>query len=405
MWNNLWLNVNLATQTSDGNITHAAIASSKEGKIAWLGNMQDLPDTPENLATHVFEMDGEWITPGLIDCHTHLIFGGQRANEFERRLQGDSYEKILADGGGILSTVRATRETSFETLVSLALERIKWMMAHGVTTIEIKSGYGLELETELKILRVAKKLQTLLPITIKTTCLAAHVVPPEYHHQRTKYVSWIIEELFPIITKENLADAIDVFCEKIGFSLKETEQLFKAAQKFKLPIKIHAAQFSSFGAINLAAQYNALSADHLEYATEKDILAIQASGTIPVLLPGAFYFLREKQIPPINLFRQHNLPMALATDFNPGSSPVMALQSIMNLACVLWGLTPDEALKGVTINAAKALGLSLNIGSLSIGKEADLAFWTIETPTELAYYLSGISCTHLVKKGQLINFL
>lgn len=405
MWNNLWLNVNLATQTTDGNLTQAAIASSKDGKIAWLGNMKDLPDTPKNLATDIFEMDGEWVTPGLIDCHTHLIFAGQRANEFEQRLRGDSYEKILAEGGGILSTVRATREASFETLVSLALERVKWMMTHGVTTLEIKSGYGLDLETELKILRVAKELQNLLPVTIKTTCLAAHVIPPEYIHQRAAYISWIIEELFPLLKKENLADAIDVFCEKIAFSLEETEKLFKAAQRFKLPIKIHAEQLSSFGATHLAAKYHALSADHLEYATETDIQDLKKAGTIPVLLPGAFYFLREKKEPPINLFRQHNLPIALATDFNPGSSPVMALQSIMNLACILWGLTPEEALKGVTINAAKALGLSQDIGSLSIGKEADLAFWTIETPTELAYYLSGISCTHLVKKGLLINFL
>lgn len=401
MWNNLWLNVNLATQTTDGNIHQAAIASSNEGIIAWLGKMKDLPNKPEKLATHVFQMNGEWVTPGLIDCHTHLIFAGQRANEFDARLQGKSYESILASGGGILSTVNATRAASFETLLSLALKRAKWMISHGVTTLEIKSGYGLDLATELKILRVAKELKKLLPITIQATCLAAHVVPPEYLNKRSAYIDWIIEELFPLVKKDELADAIDVFCERIAFSVEETESLFIAAQKLHLPIKVHAEQLSSFGATNLATHYKAISADHLEFATEQDILLLKAAGTTPVLLPGAFYFLQEKQMPLIHLFRKHNLPFALATDFNPGTSPIMGLQSIMNLACILWHVTPQEALQGVTLNAAKALGMSTDIGSLSIGKEADLAFWNIETPAELSYYLNGMACTHLVKKGKI----
>lgn len=262
----------------------------------------------------------------------------------------------------------------------------------------------MDLATELKILRVARKLQTLLPITIKTTCLAAHVVPPEFLNRRSAYIAWIIEELFPVIKKENLADAIDVFCEKIAFSLEETEQIFQAAQTFKLPIKVHAEQLSFFGGAELAARYNALSADHLEYTTEKDIQALKSSGTTPVLLPGAFYFLNEKQAPPIDLFRKYKVPFALATDFNPGTSPILTLPSIMNLGCVLWGITPGEALQGITHNAAKALNLSSTTGSLSIGKDADFAFWAIDTPVELAYYLSGFSCTQLIKKGQFVDF-
>lgn len=411
MWDNLWLNVNLATMENKANnqdhlepygaIYDAAIAV-ENGKIAWLGKVADLPGSPETLAKNCITMNHPWVTPGLIDCHTHLVFGGQRADEFSRKLQGESYESILASGGGILSTVRATRAASFETLLASALERAKFALSQGVTTVEIKSGYGLDLESELKILRVAKKIGELLPITIKATCLAAHVVPPEYKNQRNDYINWIIQELLPQIKQENLANSIDVFCEKIAFSLDETEKLLDAAKALGFSIKVHAEQLSAFGATKLAACYQALSADHLEYATESDVLALKAANTVAVLLPGAFYFLRETQMPPIDLFRQHQVPIALATDFNPGTSPINSLLSIMNLACVLWRFTPEEALRSVTINAAKALGLASEIGSLEIGKNADFVFWSIETLAELAYYLNGKVPFGIVKKGNLM---
>jgi imidazolonepropionase len=403
MWDKLWLNVNLATLTEHdltpyGAIQNAAIAV-KDGKIAWLGKRLDLPEQPDVLAKNIVEMNGEWVTPGLIDCHTHLVFGGQRADEFSRKLQGESYESILASGGGILSTVKSTREASFDDLLSAGMERIKQMMFYGVTTLEIKSGYGLDLESEIKILRVIKRLGELLPVTIKATCLAAHVVPPEYRERRTEYLAWIIETLLPQIQEERLVDAVDVFCEKIAFSVEETEKLLKAVHAMGLPIKIHAEQLSSFGATKLATRYKALSADHLEYATETDVLALKASGTVAVLLPGAFYFLRETQKPPLELLRNNQVPVALATDFNPGTSPMHSLLTIMNLACVLWRFTPEEALRSVTLNAAKALGLDSEVGSLEIGKNADFAFWSIDTLAELAYSLNGPCVKQLVKRG------
>ena len=406
MWDKLWINLHAATmatqKTPYGAIRDAAIAVH-HGKIVWLGKRADLPASPSELASEVIEMHGEWVTPGLIDCHTHLVFGGQRAEEFARKLQGESYESILASGGGILSSVRATREASFETLLSAALERARLAMAQGVTTLEIKSGYGLDGASECKMLRVAQRLGELLPITIQATCLAAHVVPPEYQGRRADYVSWIIEELLPQVKQENLATAVDIFCEKIAFSLEEAELLFQAAKKLGFQIKIHAEQLSSMGGASLAARHQALSADHLEYVTEADVLAMKASRTIAVLLPGAFYFLRETQMPPIALFRKHAVPIALATDFNPGTSPINSLGTIMNLACVLWRFTPEEALRSVTLHAAQALGLEASVGSLEVGKDADLAFWKIETPAELAYYLNGRRCVGLVKKGRVVE--
>lgn len=405
MWDSLWTNVHLATFTYNSlhyNVIKNAAIAVKNGKIAWLGEMEDLLDLPEYLAYKVFEMNGEWVTPGLIDCHTHLVFGGQRADEFARKLKGESYESILASGGGILSTVKATRAITFDNLLALSLERAHFAMSQGVTTLEIKSGYGLDLETELKILRVARRLSELLPLTIKSTCLAAHVVPPEYKNKRADYVAWIIEKLLPKLKEEELVCAVDVFCEKIAFSLEETEKLFKAAKALDFPIKIHAEQLSSFGGAKLAAQYKALSADHLEYITEEDILALKDSHTTAVLLPGAFYFLKETQVPPIKLLRKHHVEIALATDFNPGTSPINSLPAIMNLACVLWGFTPQEALNSVTLHAAKALGLEAQLGSLEVGKNADFALWKIESLAELAYYIHGLSCFSLVKNGKVV---
>ena len=403
MWDKLWTDIHLATLASSdvpyGAITDGAIAT-KDGKIVWLGKQADLPGPASQLAHEVIEMQGEWVTPGLIDCHTHLVFGGQRADEFARKLQGEAYESILASGGGILSSVRATRNASFEELLKSASERVCHAMTQGVTTLEIKSGYGLDLESELKILRVVKSLEEKFPLTLKATCLAAHVVPPEYHNRRAEYVRWISEELLPLVKKENLASAVDVFCEKIAFSLEESETIFKAAKSLGFELKIHAEQLSSLGGSSLAARHKALSADHLEYMTEADVIALKNGGTVAVLLPGAFYFLCEQQIPPLALLRKHDVPIALATDFNPGTSPINSLSTIMNLACVLWSFTPEEALRSVTLHAAQALGLEKECGSLEIGKNADLAFWNIETPAELAYYLHGRCCERLVKQGE-----
>lgn len=404
MWDSLWIGIHLSTCSENPEIIHQAAIGVKNNKISWLGKEKDLPGKPQQLASHVFQMHGEWVTPGLIDCHTHWIFGGQRADEFARKLRGESYESILASGGGILSTVKSTREASTNELLSKATKYAKKAMSQGLTTLEIKSGYGLDWDTELKILRVAKKLRETLPISIQTTCLAAHVVPPEYKEKRAEYIQWIIEVLLPAIKKENLASALDVFCEKIAFSLDETEILLKAAKNAGLSIKVHAEQLSSFGATQLATRYGALSADHLEYATEADVLALKTSGTVAVLLPGAYYFLRETQIPPLALLRKHGVPIALATDFNPGTSPIYALPTIMNLACVLWRFTPEEALKSVTLNAAKALGLDATIGSLEIGKTADLAFWPVDTLAELAYSLNGPYVSEIALKNTNLIF-
>lgn len=398
MWDSLWINVHAATMDNNRLIRDAAIGV-QQGKIIWIGPQCNLPDHPDNLAKQVFSMNNEWVTPGFIDCHTHTVFAGNRADEFARRLEGESYEAILAAGGGILSTVRATREASVETLLSLAKKRVDQALAQGVTTMEIKSGYGLSLEAELKILRVIQQLKTLTPMTLQATCLAAHTIPPEYKNQRTNYVNEIIDKLLPQVKQENLANSIDVFCEKIAFNLEETEKLFQAAKNLGFSIKVHGEQLSSFGATQLAAQYQALSVDHVEYATESDIIALKNAGSVAVLLPGAFYFLREQQCPPINSLRQHHVPMALATDFNPGTSPISSLCTIMNLACVLWRFTPEEALRGVTINAAKALGLASEIGSLMVGKQADFVLWQVESVAELAYSLNGPVPRYVVKNG------
>jgi imidazolonepropionase len=403
MWDKLWTRVHLATlapiNTPYGAIHDGAIAV-KNGKIVWLGREVDLPGPPSELAHQVLEMQGEWITPGLIDCHTHLVFAGQRADEFARKLQGESYASILASGGGILSSVRATRSSSFEELLECSSQRIRFAMRQGVTTLEIKSGYGLDMESELKILRVAKELKENFPISIQLTCLAAHVIPSEFQHRRTEYVAWICNELLPVVKKEELAGAVDVFCENIAFSLEETKMIFQAAKDLSFELKIHAEQLSWLGGSSLAARYGALSADHLEYMRESDVINLKKSGTVAVLLPGAFYFLSETQIPPIELLRKHHVPIALATDFNPGTSPIHSLSTIMNLACVLWRFTPEEALRSVTLHAAQALGLEKECGSLEIGKNADFAFWKIESPAELAYYLHGRSCQRLVKRGE-----
>ncbi|WP_145600130.1 imidazolonepropionase [Yersinia frederiksenii] len=356
------------------------------GKIVWIGPHNELPSV---IASREVVYQGGLITPGLIDCHTHLVFGGDRSTEFEQRLNGVSYAEIAANGGGIVSTVRATRNTSEQQLLEQALFRLKPLLAEGVTCIEIKSGYGLSLESEIKMLRVARKLGELLPITVKTTCLAAHALPPEYSGRADDYIDFVCNTIIPHIAAEGLADAVDAFCEHLAFSPAQVERVFLAAQLVGLPVKLHAEQLSALNGSTLAAKFNALSADHLEYATESDVQAMSKAGTVAVLLPGAYYLLRETQCPPIELFRQYNVPMALASDANPGTSPALSLRLMLNMACTLFRMTPEEALAGITCHAAQALGLQDSQGTLEAGKLANWVHWPLSHPAELAYWLGG----------------
>jgi imidazolonepropionase len=341
---------------------------------------------------------GALVTPGLIDCHTHLIYGGNRAPEFEQRLNGATYADIAKAGGGIMSTVRATRAATESELQISAQKRLETLLSEGVTTVEIKSGYGLDIETELKMLRVAKALEKANAVTVKTTFLGAHTFPAEFKENHQEYINMICNQSLPKAFAEGLVDAVDAFCEGIAFSVEETEVVFEAAKKLNLPVKLHAEQLSNLGGAKLAARFNALSVDHIEYLDETGIESIQASGTVAVLLPGAYYYLREKQAPPVAALRKHNVPMAIATDLNPGSSPVNSLLATMNMACVLFGLTPEEALLGVSANAAKALGLH-DRGQIKPGLRADLAFWNIEGPGELAYPLGFNPIAAIMQNG------
>jgi imidazolonepropionase len=385
-------NLNLATMSGGYGLIRDAALLIENGKIAWAGPKAEAP------AGTSINCHGALVTPGLIDCHTHLVYGGNRAAEFEQRLNGASYANIAKAGGGIMSTVRATRTTSEDELFKSASKRLDTLMAEGVTTIEVKSGYGLDVETELKMLRVARHLEKLRPATIKTTFLGAHTFPPEFKDTHQDYVNIVCNQALPQAASQGLVDAVDAFCEGIAFSVEETEQVFQAAQKLSLPIKLHAEQLSNLGGAKLAARYGALSVDHIEYLDQDGIEAIQSSGTVAVLLPGAFYYLREKQAPPVAALRSHKVPIAIATDLNPGSSPVHSLLSTMNMACVLFGLTPEEALLGVTANAANALGLK-DRGQIKTGFRADLAFWNIERPGDLAYPLGLNPIAAIMQNG------
>ena len=403
-WQVVWLNVNLATMTdgcnSYGVIEQAALAVAK-GKIVWLGKACDLP-VLDNKTIEVIDGQGQWLTPGLIDCHTHLVYGGNRANEFEMRLQGKSYEEIANAGGGIVSTVKATRAASEAELLATALPRLTALHQEGVTSIEIKSGYGLDTENEVKMLKVAKQLAEKVPVTVRKTFLGAHALPVEYKDQPDAYIELVCNEMINTVAEQNLADAVDVFCEGIGFSLAQTEQVFEAAKKHNLPVKIHAEQLSNLGGTALAAQYDGLSADHIEFLDEAGICAMAEADMVAVLLPGAFYFLRETQVPPIDLLRKYNVPLAIATDANPGSSPINSLQLMLNMACTLFRLTPVEALAGVTCNGAKALGMADTKGKLAVGYDADIACWNIQQPAELCYQF-GVNPLHsLMQNGQIV---
>lgn len=404
-WDTLWVNATIATMepgVAYGLLEQAALAV-KNGKIAWLGKMLDLTAEPEHLAHEVRDAAGRCITPGLIDCHTHVVYAGNRCHDYAMRLEGASYEAIAKAGGGIRSTVLATRAASEEALLEQSLKRARALMQSGVTTIEIKSGYGLDLATELKILRVAKKIGELLPLNVRTTFLGAHTVPIEYENKSDDYIDLVCEQMIPMVAKEKLADSVDVFCETIGFSLAQTEKVFMAAQKHGLAIKCHAEQLSDSGSARLAASYQALSVDHLEHLSEQGVQAIAESGTVAVLLPGAFYFLKETHKPPVALLRKYGVPMAISTDCNPGTSPVTSVLLIVNMASTLFGLTPEEALLGVTRNAAKALGLEKSHGTLGLGKAADLAVWDVKHPEELVYYIGMDLLVERVLAGECIT--
>ncbi|HYQ52713.1 MAG TPA: imidazolonepropionase [Pseudomonas sp.] len=397
----LWQNCHAATmaQGSYSVIEDAAIVSNA-GLIEWIGPRADLPALE---IARTVDLNGAWVTPGLIDCHTHAVFGGNRSGEFEQRLQGVSYAEIAAQGGGIASTVRATRAASEDELFASARQRVQALMRDGVTTIEIKSGYGLDLANERKMLRVARRLADELPLAVRATCLAAHALPPEYAGRPDDYITHICDEMLPALADEGLVDAVDAFCEHLAFSPAQVERLFIKARVLGLPVKLHAEQLSSLHGSSLAARYQALSADHLEFMTEEDAIAMAESGTVAVLLPGAFYFLRETQLPPMDVLRRHRVKIALASDLNPGTSPGLSLRLMLNMGCTLFRMTPEEALAGVTVHAATALGLGDSHGSLETGKVADFVAWHIERPADLAYWLGGDLPKRVVRKGHEIS--
>ncbi len=382
----LLTNARFATMQSGqpGGAPYGALADAalliEDGRIAWLGPQSEAPKAAE-----VADLGGRWVLPGLVDCHTHIVFGGNRAREFELRLEGATYEEVARAGGGILSTVKATRAASVDDLVAEALPRLDHLLAEGVTTIEIKSGYGLELDSEIRMLQAARRLAAERDVEVQTSLLAAHAAPPEFKGRADAYVDIVVAEIIPAVRKAGLADAVDGFCEGIAFSPDQMRRVFEKARAVDLPVKLHAEQLSDLKGAVLAAEFAALSADHLEYIQEDGVRAMAETGTVAVLLPGAFYTLREKQAPPIDLFRRHGVPIAIATDCNPGSSPATSLLLMLNMAATLFRLTPEEALAGVTRNAARALGLETEIGTLEVGKRADLAIFDIDHPAELAY--------------------
>jgi imidazolonepropionase len=370
------------------------------GKIAQIGEMASCPLSPSGKQ---LDCENKLLTPGLIDCHTHLVFAGNRANEFEQRLTGLPYQEIARQGGGIMTTVNATRQATEAQLLEKALQHLSGLIRDGVTTVEIKSGYGLDLENELKILRVAKQVEQQANIKVSTTLLAAHAVPPEFKDDPESYIDYVCNTIIPAAVEAKLVDYVDVFCEGIGFNLKQTERVFRAALSFGLGIKGHTEQLSNLGGSVLAARMGASSVDHLEYLDETGVKALAESGTVATLLPGAFYFLRETQLPPVELLRAYKVPIALATDFNPGTCPIASLLMIMNMGCTLFRLTPEEALRGVTCHAAKALGLAQLRGQIKVGYEADLCLWNVQHPAQLAYEIGTNLLSARIIDGVLCN--
>ena len=401
-FDSLWTNCHLATMagSQDYGIVRNGALGIKDGRIAWVGPERELSHDAAAGTALVEDLQGAWITPGLIDCHTHLVYAGNRANEFEMRLKGASYQEIAAAGGGILSTVESVRAADADELYEQSLPRLKAMMAGGVTTLEIKSGYGLDVANELKMLQVVQRLNVETPVRVVPTFLGAHTVPPEFKGRTNEYVDLVINKMLPLVAEEDLARAVDVFCETIGFTLGQTERIFRAAKDLGLRVKLHAEQLSNSKGAVLAARYNALSVDHLEYLDVNDISLLAEQGCVAVLLPGAYYYLNETQKPPVHALRKAGVPMAVSTDANPGTSPILSIRIAMNMACVLFGITPAEALAGVTVHAARALGLQNDIGTLETGKLADFIVWDIESPADLAYQMGGDPLQYRVIHGR-----
>ncbi|MEW7848210.1 imidazolonepropionase [Massilia aurea] len=389
-------NVRLATMEHGYGELHDAALAVKDGRIAWIGARRDAPT-----AAHEHDCGGAWMTPGLVDCHTHIVYGGNRSNEWEARLNGATYEDIARQGGGIMATVRATRALDVDALVAASLPRVKALLAEGVTTLEIKSGYGLAFDGEERMLRAARRIGELLPVRVVTTFLGAHALPPEFAGRQNDYVTEVCEVMLPALAGQGLVDAVDAFCERIGFTPAQTERVFAKARALGLPVKLHAEQLSDQGGAELVARYGGLSADHLEHLSEQGIAAMARAGTVAVLLPGAYYYLRETTMPPIAGLRAAGVPLAVATDCNPGTSPMTSLLLAMNMACTLWRLTPQEALLGVTAHAARALGLQDELGTLKVGKRADLALWNIARPADLAYAIGFNPCQAVIQGGIL----
>jgi imidazolonepropionase len=395
----LWRNARLATlaQKSSWGLIDEGALLVEDDRLAWVGPQSDLPGALASQVVDTHDLGGALVTPGLVDCHTHLIYGGQRAREFELRLQGASYEEIARAGGGIRATVAATRAAGDEALLAAARRRAQALMAEGVTTLEIKSGYGLSLHHETRCLTLARRLGAELPVTVRATCLAAHALPPEFDGRSDAYIAEVCAWL-PQLRAQGLVDAVDVFCEDIGFTPAQTRRVFEAARALRLPVKLHAEQLSDQGGAALAAEFGALSCDHLEYLSEVGIRAMRAAGSVAVLLPGAYYFLRETQLPPLAQLRAHGVPIALASDHNPGSSPTLSLLLMLSMACTLFRMTPLEALRAVTVNGARALGLA-DRGRLCAGQRADFAIWDLGHPNELAYWFGHNPCRRVVNGG------
>ena len=396
----LWRHARLATLVGDlpwGLIDAGAILTCGP-QIEWVGELARLPAALAQRVAAEHDLGGALVTPGLVDCHTHLVYGGQRASEFEMRLHGASYEDIARAGGGIRATVAATRAATDDALFTAARRRAITLMAEGVTTLEVKSGYGLALDHERRCLEVARRLGTELPLTVRTTYLAAHAVPPEYEGRADAYIDAVCAWL-PALHKAGQVDAVDAFCERIGFTPLQTRRVFEAARALGLPVKLHAEQLSDQGGAALAAEFGALSCDHLEHLSEPGVRAMQQSGTVAVLLPGAYYFLRDTQLPPVVALREHGVPIAVATDHNPGSSPALSMLLMLHMGCTLFRLTPEEALRGVTVNGARALGLT-DRGQLGAGQRADFVAWDLDHPNELAYWFGHNPCRRVVFGGE-----
>jgi len=397
-------NVHIATMADTGEaygVVRDGLVAVAGGRITWVGAARAAPHEVTAGVSRTLDGNGGWLTPGLIDCHTHLVFAGTRADEFEMRLRGMSYEEIARAGGGIRSTVTATRAATEEQLCDASEWRLESIAAQGVTTVEIKSGYGLDVDTELRMLRVARALGERLDVRVSRTLLAAHALPPEYRDRRDAYLDLVCETMIPRAAADHLAHAVDAFCEGIAFTVAECARVFDAAAAHGLPVRLHADQLSPFGGAELAARYRARSADHLEYATEAGCRAMAAAGTTAVLLPGAYYTLGESRRPPVDALRRHRVPIAVATDLNPGSSPVTSPLLAMNMACVLFGLTPEEALAGMTRHAAPVLGLQGEVGVVSPGACADLVLWDVDHPSELSYWIGANPCRAVIRGGEV----